>query len=208
MASRDADDSFPVTTDQKGDPLLHRPNPQLVDRKLMMHSVERGGAGVEQRPQGNHRFLEPGHTGTRLTQLHADRIVLRLRVSGSEPEDEPPTGEPVNSRCSPSEQRRMMELIVEHQRTDAQPSGGPCRHHQRDERVDRADMVKGEQFVVPEGLDLPGVKNERVVIIKAAGLHSESKGLHHPFTIRWTRPADGGTLTVCQASSSGRSRSG
>jgi hypothetical protein len=154
-----------VTADEKRDPLLNGPNSQVVDRKLVMHPLECGGAGIEQRPQGNHRFLEPGDAWARLAQLHADRIVLRLRVSGSEPEHESPTGEPVNRRRGSSEQCRMMELVVEHEWADAQPSGGLGRHHQWDERVDRSDMVEGEQFVVTEGLDLSGLKNERVMII-------------------------------------------
>ena len=55
-----------------------------------------------------------------LAQQHADGVVLGLRVAGAETEHQASTAQPVDGGRGARQQGRMVELVVQHQRPDAQ----------------------------------------------------------------------------------------
>jgi hypothetical protein len=113
-----------------------------------------------------------------LAKLHADRIVLRPREARAEPEHQPTACQSIDRRRGASQQRRVMELVVDHERPDAEAGGHFRCHHQGDERVDCADVVVGVQLVVPKTFDLPRRSNQAGVIVQSANLHGETERLH------------------------------
>ena len=60
-----------------------------------------------------------------------------------------------------------MQLVVDHQRPDSQARGRLGGNHQRDERIDRADVVVGVQLVVAELLDLASGGDQAVVVVES-----------------------------------------
>ena len=155
----DADDSLAVAADQQRYVVLHRADAEVVDGELMMCAVHRT-APVSSSERS--AFTDSSNRETcdrRLAQLHADRVVLRLRVTGTQPQHHTATGEPIERCRSPCEHRRMMELVVEHQWPDPQSRGGVGGDHQGNEWIDGPDVVVREQFVVAEGLDLAGQRD-------------------------------------------------
>jgi hypothetical protein len=68
-----------------------------------------------------------------------DRAVLRLRVTGAKAH-QAVSRQPVHGCCGPGQQRRLVNSLLS--------TNGPTRrgrglwpHHQRDERINRADVV-------------------------------------------------------------------
>lgn len=207
VARGDPDDALAVSADQQRNVILCGTNSQVVNVETVVQSVEVRCTGIEQRAQRDHRFLESRDAGCRLAKEQTDRVVFRLGVSGSETQHEPATDELVDGGGGPSKQRRMVKLVVEHQRTDAQPDRGFGSNHQRYEGIDRADVIESEQLVIPQRLDLACLLDQGVAITEIAPLHRETKGPHDPdhrSTIR--RPAartgrstsSAGTATVRQ----------
>ena len=125
--------------------------------------------------------------GRGLAQLHADRVVLGLREASTEAEHEATTGQPVDRRRGAGQQRWVMELVVDHERADAESRGCLGCHHQGNERIDRADVVVGVQLLVAEVLDLSCRGDEPVVIIETANLYRESERPHVSPTARVLR---------------------
>ena len=179
VARSNADHTPSMTTDQQRHVLLNRPHAEIGDGEVVMVTVHLGGTRVEQRPQGDHRLLEPGHTGGGLAQQHANRIVLGLRIAGAQTQHQPTTGQPIDRCGGASQQRRVMKLVVQHQRTHPQTCRGLGGDHQRYERVDGADVVEREQLLVAQRFRLAGCRNQTFAVAEIPTLQCESEGPGH-----------------------------
>ena len=149
----DGDDPAAEPADQHRYPVLHGSHAEVVERDGVVLPRAVARTGVEQVADDLHALVEARHPWARRTQLETDRVVLVLGVAGAPPQHEAAAAHTVERRCRAGEQRRLVELVVEHQRADLDPFGGRDGDHQRDERVDGTDVIERVELVVPERLD-------------------------------------------------------
>lgn len=179
MTRGNADDALAMAADEKRHMILSRTDAQILDGDVMMRAVDRCGTGVEQRPEGDDALLESTDTSAGFAKDQADGVVLGLHVSGAEAEHQPAAAQPVDGGGGPCQEGWLVELVVENQRPNTQPGRGLGGDDKRDERIDAADVVIREQFVVAEVLDLPGHCDQCIVIGKMLPLHRESERPRH-----------------------------
>ena len=168
-----------MTTDEDRHPRLDGSKAEVLDGEAHLFTGQLGRSRIEQRPQSAHRLLEAGNTRPRRPQGHADGVVFGLGITGSDSEDQPPAAQAVDRRRRSGQQGRVVELVVEHQRTHAQVGRALGRHHQRHEGVEQAEMVRCEELVVSERLDLPAQLPDAVGVGWPHRLYGESERSNH-----------------------------
>ena len=107
---------------------------------------------VDQDPEA---FVELVDTLARRRQRDADRVVLGLRVSRTEPELEAAIGEQVDGCGLASEKPRVVKRAVDHERADAQRGRHVGRADEGQEWIGDAEVVGGLQGAVAEPLRAP-----------------------------------------------------
>ena len=156
-----ADDPTPVAADEERDVGLGRPDAQRLDRDVVELALERRRVGVQQAAQHLEGLTEATHPRPRLVDRQPHGVVLGLRVPGPEAEHEATAGHRVDRRGRAGEQHRVVQLVVQHERTDPHRRRGRCGGHHRHERIDGAEVVVGVQLLVAEGSGLLGVPGDR-----------------------------------------------
>ena len=183
VTSGNADKPAAMTTDQERHVRLYRPDAQVVDRHDVVRAAERRLAIIEQRPQHLHRLVEPADPFGWRAQQQPDRVVLGLHVSGAQPEHQPAATQTIDGRSRSGQHRRVVELVVQDQGSDANRGGGFGGDDQRHERVDLADVIERKQLVVPQRFGLSSGDDERVVVAECTGLQTEAERAEHGATV-------------------------
>ena len=101
---------------------------------LVVRTCERHLLAVEQPPQQVRRFLEPRDAHRSRIEPEPDLGVLGRRVPRSQAELEPAVGQQVDGRGFAREQRRMPEVVVQHEGADVQPGRRLGHRRQRNHR--------------------------------------------------------------------------
>jgi hypothetical protein len=141
--------------------------------------IEAGGPVAEQAAQDRDRFQHPADPHRGGIERQAERKVLGLVPAGPDPHDEPSLAQHVDRRKLLGEHRGMAQVVVEDERTEAQPLG---RHRhgrqQRDRRQLRRQVIVNGQVAEADRLGGPGALDERAPILHAACADQEPEGLH------------------------------
>src|SRR6202521_4975564 len=97
---------------------------------------------VEESTQERNRLREAADAPCRRIEGHADLLVLRLRVTGPEPELETAIAEHVERPRRPGDEHRMVEVVVLHVRPESDRLRRVRRGMQHHERRGCADVSR------------------------------------------------------------------
>ena len=112
--------------------------------------------------------------------LEPERVVVGLHPARADAELEPAVAQQVDRRGLLGEDRRVLVVVVEHERADLQRRGVRGRHRDRRHRRQLlAEVVGHEQRRVPEVFELARLVAPRRRRRRVRDLHSESEGLRH-----------------------------
>ena len=146
-----------------------------VDR--VVGAMMRHLLAVEQATHDLDRFRHALLADTRRVERGADRGVLGVGVTGADAELEPPIGDMVDRRHLAGEVNRMPEVVVEHERADADALGRRRHRRQRRERRPvRSDVVERAEHVEPGALGSDCDRPQVVGAVVASDLETEPKG--------------------------------
>ena len=104
--------------------LLARARMDGMARHVIVVALERHRVAAQQALHDGDGLAQPRHPHAAPIERQPRLVVLRLHVAGAEAELQPPVGEQVHQRRLARQQHRMAEVVVEHERADAQPRGG------------------------------------------------------------------------------------
>ena len=121
--------------------------------------------------QQRYRRLHPSQASAGRVERHAGSVVLGSVPAGTNADLETPLGNRVNSSQFLREQDRVPEVVVEHERSDAQSRhfGG---HLQERQACDTPEVICAEQDVVALTLRAPGVPDQ-LLTRRLAGLDDQ-----------------------------------
>ena len=115
----------------------------------------------EQPAEDGDRLGHPLDPHARRVELQADRPVLGLVPAGPDPDVEPAVAEDVERREVLGHDGRVAQVVVEHERADAEPFGrhrGGGEH--RDRRKLRLQVVVDAEMRVADGFGRPGMVDQ------------------------------------------------
>ena len=140
---------------------------------------EKGPSFAKQALHDLHGLGEPRDAHARLVERNAGGLVVGGHPTRADPELEPTVGEQVERRHLARAHNRMLVVVAEHERADAQRVGDGRGVRERDRRREVVvdEVVGNEQRRVPERLDLAGELRELLARTTLADPDTETKWL-------------------------------